>query len=291
VRPTSDLINGIPPGAGVVILASNSFGIQSSADNVNDPAAQAALAEFVMVGGVLVAHLADNLLGDSYQVLGLSRVTTDGPLFDTLTIEAPSHPMLLGADRDAGTADDWDNSNIQPSCCAVIDMLPILPAGATTVLSSEGVPALVEYTLGYGRVIATVITLEHGNLGDPGVSNGAGTPWRLLAGELAYAIAEAPQVPDPVPLLQPLIAEVLAIELRTGVQNSLNAQLSVALAALEDLNQNNNLAAIQMLEAFIISVENRVDNGILAEQAEQLISEAETIIAILHILRVAGDAG
>ncbi len=59
----------------------------------------------------------------------------------------------------------------------------------------------------------------------------------------------------PAEAIQQLIADVVALNLKQGFENSLNAKLDAAVQALDDLNQNNDVAAINVLQAFINAVE------------------------------------
>jgi hypothetical protein len=174
VRPTSELRAGLPANAKVVLITSNSMGWQSTADNVNAPAAQANLTAFVQNGGVLVMHLADNLEGDSFIAPGLQRVTTTGPINPIGDAAAASHPIILGPDQTAGTADDVTSAMIAQ--WSTHGYLPALPAGATTIVSRDGSPTLAEYRVGKGLVIVSSVTMEH-----------SGTPDQLLTNELYYA--------------------------------------------------------------------------------------------------------
>ncbi|NIV30687.1 MAG: hypothetical protein GWN58_14665, partial [Anaerolineae bacterium] len=52
-------------------------------------------------------------------------------------------------------------------------------------------------------------------------------------------------------LLQRLIADVVALNLQQGISNSLDSKLDAAVEALDDLKENNDVAAINALQAFI----------------------------------------
>ena len=60
---------------------------------------------------------------------------------------------------------------------------------------------------------------------------------------------------DPVVALNELVAKVTSLNPHNGISNSLDAKLSNALSALEDLKDNNNGSAINKIEAFINEVE------------------------------------
>ncbi len=58
-------------------------------------------------------------------------------------------------------------------------------------------------------------------------------------------------------LFQDLIKLVFDINLKPGIANSLDAKLDLALRVLEDMNENNNVAAINALQGFINEVERQ----------------------------------
>jgi hypothetical protein len=79
-----------------------------------------------------------------------------------------------------------------------------------------------------------------------------------------------------------LITKVLALNLQAGIENSLDAKLDAALQALDDLNTNNDVAAINAIEAFINAVEAQSGNKIQPEDADDLIETAINIIVALQ---------
>ncbi len=86
---------------------------------------------------------------------------------------------------------------------------------------------------------------------------------------------------DPVELLGELAGKVFGLNLQNGISNSLDAKLDAALKALEDINNNNHVAAINTLQAFINAVEAQSDNKIPEADADDLITTAQEIIAAL----------
>ena len=74
---------------------------------------------------------------------------------------------------------------------------------------------------------------------------------------------------------------VIGINASNGIINSLDAKLESVKKALEDLNANNDGAAINSLQAFINAVEAQRDKQITTEQADYLIANAQRIIASL----------
>ncbi len=83
---------------------------------------------------------------------------------------------------------------------------------------------------------------------------------------------------DPISLLQDLMTAVTNINANNGIINSLDAKIDAALNALDDLNANNDGAAINTLQAFINSVEAQSGAQIDPDEADLLISLAQLII-------------
>jgi hypothetical protein len=78
-----------------------------------------------------------------------------------------------------------------------------------------------------------------------------------------------------------LVDVVIDLNIQQGIANGLDAKLSSALQALQDVNQNNDVAAINSLQAFINAVEAQSGNHIPVEDANALISAAQQIIDLL----------
>lgn len=91
----------------------------------------------------------------------------------------------------------------------------------------------------------------------------------------------APGGDDPIQLIEALIDTVTGMNLQQGIDNSLDAKLDAALNALDDVNANNDAAAINTLQAFISAVEAQRDNKITSAQADELIAAAQAIIDLL----------
>lgn len=81
--------------------------------------------------------------------------------------------------------------------------------------------------------------------------------------------------------IEQLIADVEALNLHHGIENSLDAKLDAALNTLDDVNQNNNVAAINSLEAFISAVTAQSGGKIPTADADDLIAQANLIITVL----------
>jgi hypothetical protein len=95
----------------------------------------------------------------------------------------------------------------------------------------------------------------------------------------AYVFAT---VKDPVEMIAALIDKVTDLNLQQGIENSLDVKLDAALAALVDVNQNNNVAAIGSLNALINAIEFQRGNKISVEQADDLIADILRIIELLE---------
>lgn len=93
-----------------------------------------------------------------------------------------------------------------------------------------------------------------------------------------FAIFEAT---DPFDLIAGMIADVMLLNIQQGIANSLDAKLDSAQSALDDLNENNDVAAINALQAFINAVEAQRGNKISEADADALIATTQEIIDLL----------
>jgi hypothetical protein len=75
-----------------------------------------------------------------------------------------------------------------------------------------------------------------------------------------------------------LIDEVESLNLQQGMDTSLDVILDAALQALDDLSQNNDVAATNALEAFINAVEAQRGKKVTNAEADTLIAGAQAII-------------
>ncbi len=69
--------------------------------------------------------------------------------------------------------------------------------------------------------------------------------------------------------------------LQQGLDSSLDSKLDAALQAMDDINENNDVAAIQALYGFINSVEAQRGKKLTSEQADELIAGALATIEVL----------
>ena len=81
--------------------------------------------------------------------------------------------------------------------------------------------------------------------------------------------------------MRALVDQVAELNAKEGIINSLDAKLNAALQAIDDVNENNDVAAINSMEAFINAVEAQRDKHISVEDADDLIDAADYIIALL----------
>ena len=86
---------------------------------------------------------------------------------------------------------------------------------------------------------------------------------------------------DPRPLLTAPVDTVVALNLQMGIANGLDAKLDAVENALDDVNANNDVAAINALQAFIDAITAQSGDKIGEADAATLIAAAEQIIAVL----------
>jgi hypothetical protein len=118
---------------------------------------------------------------------------------------------------------------------------------------------------GYPRFIDDPITPDTGSGAPPVVDMGA---------------YEA--MPDPARLIEQLIQDVIGLNLAGGISNSMDVKLDSALKAIDDVKANNDVAAINSLQAFINAVEAQRDKEIPEADADALIAAAQLIIDLLN---------
>ena len=87
---------------------------------------------------------------------------------------------------------------------------------------------------------------------------------------------------SPAAMIEALAQSVVDLNLHHGIENALDAKLDSALRALDDLNENNDVAAINSLNAFINAGEAQRDEKIPGGDADALIAIAQEIIAVIN---------
>ncbi|MBW8038890.1 MAG: hypothetical protein FVQ85_02695 [Planctomycetes bacterium] len=136
----------------------------------------------------------------------------------------------------------------------------------------------------YGSISATQWTPAGGSdtlTGTYGEEDGGGSINLLFFSDIPINL-QPPAPEDPAVLILQLIITVADLNLHHGIDNSLDSKLDAALNALDDLKANNDVAAINTLQAFINSVEAQSGNKIPVEDANNLIAETQYIIDLLN---------
>jgi len=100
-------------------------------------------------------------------------------------------------------------------------------------------------------------------------------------GEATATVTVTVAPSDPAAMIVDLVAMVESCNLQNGIDNSLDAKLDAALNALDDTNENNDVAAINAMEAFISATQAQSGKKIPEADANQLIADAQAIIALL----------
>ncbi len=95
----------------------------------------------------------------------------------------------------------------------------------------------------------------------------------------AYVFASDPVIVA----IEDLIAIVVSLNLQQGIENALDAKLDAAIQSLDDVNQNNDVAAFNMLNTFIQNVEAQRGSKLTDAAATQLVAGAQAIIDLLTI--------
>jgi hypothetical protein len=280
----------------VVISAAQA---QTFYDNLfSGGSAHSTLTSFVEGGGVLVANLADvasgpgnggNWAGDAF-VGGLRRVTA---FRNNNAIADGSHPIIAGPSecpsgncaeiRDILVRQDLDNWFHSSH-----GYFTALPAGTTVLLTQpdatldgEPEPIMVEFPVGQGRVIASMVTSEQRYSGDKARS------LKLLANELAYAISMSPPVAT-LPLTVDEQIAALTAHLQTLVEagalrvGNANSLLRKLMAAARSLEAGRARTAGLQIRAFMHEVEALVRSGRLSrEEGDFLFEGAQAILDAL----------
>jgi hypothetical protein len=78
-----------------------------------------------------------------------------------------------------------------------------------------------------------------------------------------------------------LMQNVIDLNLQQGIENGLVAKLEAGMQSLDDINANNDVAAVNTLEAFINAVEAQRGKEISEPDADALIQAAVNIINML----------
>ena len=83
-------------------------------------------------------------------------------------------------------------------------------------------------------------------------------------------------------MISDLVATVLALNINTGLSNSLDSKLQNAIDALDRVQSGDSPSEIGILYAFIQSVEAQRGKSLSIADADELVATASRIIAFLE---------
>jgi hypothetical protein len=86
---------------------------------------------------------------------------------------------------------------------------------------------------------------------------------------------------DPVVLIDALSAFVADLNAKNGILNALDAKLGAVQGALTDLNENNDVAALNAMYAFCYNAQAQSGKQLETADADALIAKADAIIAAI----------
>ncbi len=169
-------------------------------------------------------------------------------------------------------------------------MVDVQVAGFNTLIVNPDVTVPDTFTWTLQRVDGANLQMPRygpptiGSSGDFFWVNSQGTFWHAYTTsyEDSFYARVVVESSDPVELLSGLVQIVVDLNLHHGIENSLDAKLDSALNALDDVNENNDVAAVNTLQAFINAVEAQRDNKIPGADADLLIAGAQAIIDLLN---------
>jgi len=95
------------------------------------------------------------------------------------------------------------------------------------------------------------------------------------------AVEQTPEACDPVALVEELSKFIEDLNPQKGISNALDAKLGAVQGALTDLNENNDVAALNAMYAFCYNAQAQSGKQLEEGEVEQLISKADAIIAAI----------
>jgi hypothetical protein len=236
--------------------------------------------------GIDGAHYEAVYWFDNSESPSYARIGTDSSfaLYDAvsvqITIDADGGPLEFSLDSAEGNAqnnyspfnpsEDAFSIQIAPIFTDPVNVTPPMPIARfdNSFYGVEVVPGLPIF--GEGNLVPCDICFPILHVG---LEKYALINW-------TFEVTSAP--PDPIQAIQDLVKEVIILNLGQGIQNSLDGKLDSAISALEDVNENNDVGAINKLDAFIHHVEAQWENMIPEDDAARLIAMARDIIQILE---------
>ena len=96
----------------------------------------------------------------------------------------------------------------------------------------------------------------------------------------AYSIEALVQTPEEV--IGDIVSALVALNINAGLSNALDSKLQNVLAAVDRANVGDNASAINMLYAFIQSVEAQRGKALSDAEADGLVGNAMTAIGLLE---------
>ena len=83
-------------------------------------------------------------------------------------------------------------------------------------------------------------------------------------------------------MLNNLIQDVTNLNGQRGIRRRLDSKIGAVENALDDVNAKNNVAAVRALHAFMYATWAQRGKHLTEEEADRLISEAQTILLVLE---------
>jgi PKD repeat protein len=204
----------------------------------------------------------------------------------TVTVRVTDSDTGLGIDTVAVTV-----NNLAPSIGSISSVNPVLPGVQINVSSSFSDAGVLDshtatWDWGDSNSSTGVVSETNGSgivtgshtYSSPGVYTATLT---VDDGTDSNSQTFSVIILTPSEAINNLVDLVETFNLQQGINNSLDAKLDAALNALDDVNENNDQAAINSLYAFINSVEAQRGNQITNSQADQLVAAAQAIIVYL----------
>ncbi|MHC4541839.1 MAG: hypothetical protein ACYS74_18990 [Planctomycetota bacterium] len=213
-------------------------------------------------GGGVVVQPVDEATGETLATLSFDNITDGG--MTTVTSTTPSESQGSPEGFKFGTP-------------------PVIFDVETSAVFTGEVEVCFDYSgMSFGN--ESTLKLFHSSDGSAwiDVTTSVDTENEVICGVVtSFSFFGVFETADPLVLLGELAQQVTALNLQQGIDNSLDAKLDAALQAIDDINENNDVAAVNTLEAFINAVEAQRGSKISDADADVLIFAALEIVAIL----------
>jgi PKD repeat protein len=212
--------------------------------------------------GIYVATLTvEDAAGETDQDTITITVNNATPIVGTISASGTS--FILGNSTFVTTNGSFTDTGILDTHTALWDFGEGTSVGNVTQASGSGtVDGSFTYTVAGSYNVSLTVTDDDGDFG-------------LSSNTITIDVL------TPLDAIQDLIDLTESLNLQNGIENNLDAKLDAAVNALDDLNNNNDQAAINSLNAFINAVDAQRGNQISNAEADQLIAAAQAIIDAL----------